>query len=122
MACPQLSDPWERVSAAYYARLEALGYLPAAEAAETAEAASRRGGASDSGGAGGLSRAAALGALGTPVYTPLHGVGAEPLLQAFRVRARADGLLHKWGWLAQSSQSAPSPFMPSCNAQSRKPL
>eukprot|EP00198_Chlamydomonas_reinhardtii_P000549 XP_001689884.1 phosphoglucomutase [Chlamydomonas reinhardtii] len=84
LACPQLSDPWERVSAAYYARLEALGYLPAAEAAETAEAASRRGGASDSGGAGGLSRAAALGALGTPVYTPLHGVGAEPLLQAFR--------------------------------------
>ncbi|KAG2493579.1 hypothetical protein HYH03_008098 [Edaphochlamys debaryana] len=63
LSSPLLSDPWDRVSAAYFARLEHMRYLPAE----------------------GPQRAAALAALGTPVYTPLHGVGKEALLRAFQV-------------------------------------
>ncbi|GFR50885.1 hypothetical protein Agub_g13175 [Astrephomene gubernaculifera] len=63
LGSPLLSDPWVTVTTAYYARLAALRYLPAE----------------------GPERQAALAALGVPVYTPLHGVGAEALLQAFQV-------------------------------------
>lgn len=58
LAHPLVTDPWVAVTSAYYSRLEKLHYLD------------------DKG---------ALAALGTPVYTPLHGVGAEPLLRAFQV-------------------------------------
>ncbi|GLC44800.1 hypothetical protein PLESTB_001212600 [Pleodorina starrii] len=63
LASPLLTDPWVTVTTAYYRRLAALRYLPPA----------------------GPDRVAALGALGRPVYTPLHGVGAEALLGAFQV-------------------------------------
>ncbi|GIL49353.1 hypothetical protein Vafri_5656 [Volvox africanus] len=63
LASLSLSDPWDIVTSRYYQRLGELRYLPP-EGAE---------------------RSRALNALGRPVYTPLHGVGAEALLEAFRI-------------------------------------
>ncbi|GIL73722.1 hypothetical protein Vretimale_5391 [Volvox reticuliferus] len=63
LGSPLLSDPWDIVTSRYYRRLVGLRYLPPA----------------------GAERSQALEALGRPVYTPLHGVGAEALLKAFQV-------------------------------------
>lgn len=72
LAHPLVTDPWVAVTSAYYSRLEKLHYLD------------------DKG---------ALAALGTPVYTPLHGVGAEPLLRAFQVGCGSSGACEGRGLL-----------------------